>query len=102
MQVDFDSLKINEQTEGRLLTADQPDWQRGAEVERLRGSETQGVPLIIDNAYGTPFPNIIYQGVQPVWDEDMIVCMSLSKLGLPGLRAGIVISERRPSGSYPR
>ncbi len=52
------------------------------------------VPLIIDNAYGTPFPNIIYEAVQPVWNSNTIVCMSLSKLGLPGLRTGIVIADK--------
>ena len=96
-QVDFDSLKINEQTGAVCFS--RPTNPTGnvvtdEEVERLReGAKRQGVPLIIDNAYGTPFPNIIYEDVQPVWDEDMIVCMSLSKLGLPGLRTGIVIAR---------
>ena len=64
------------------------------EVDRLRElAKSQGVPLIIDNAYGTPFPNIIYEDVRPVWDENTIVCMSLSKLGLPSLRTGIVIAQ---------
>ena len=96
-QVDFDSLKINEQTGAVCFS--RPTNPTGnvvtdEEVERLReGAKRQGVPLIIDNAYGTPFPNIIYEDVQPVWDEDVIVCMSLSKLGLPGLRTGIVIAR---------
>lgn len=53
----------------------------------------KGVPLIIDNAYGTPFPNIIYTEAQPLWNENTIVCMSLSKFGLPNLRTGIVIAR---------
>lgn len=54
----------------------------------------RGIPLIVDNAYGTPFPNIVYEDVRPVWDENTVVCMSLSKLGLPALRTGIVIANR--------
>lgn len=64
------------------------------EIETLRRmTAAAGVPLILDNAYGTPFPNIIYEDVRPVWDPNIIVCMSLSKLGLPALRTGIVIAD---------
>jgi valine--pyruvate aminotransferase len=48
---------------------------------------------MIDNAYGTPFPNIIFTEVNPFWNDNCIVCMSLSKLGLPGARTGIVIAS---------
>ena len=51
------------------------------------------VPLMIDNAYGTPFPNIIFTEVNPFWNDNCIVCMSLSKLGLPGARTGIVVAN---------
>ncbi|MDA0824240.1 MAG: valine--pyruvate transaminase [Proteobacteria bacterium] len=50
------------------------------------------VPLIIDNAYGLPFPNIVFSEVSPVFDKHTILCMSLSKLGLPGLRTGIIVA----------
>ena len=96
-QVDFDSLQINEETGAVCFS--RPTNPTGnvvtdEEVDRLRElAKSQDVPLIIDNAYGTPFPNIIYEDVRPVWDENTIVCMSLSKLGLPGLRTGIVIAR---------
>ena len=65
------------------------------EIATLRElTEKQGIPLIIDSAYGTPFPNIIYTEANPVWDESMIVCMSLSKFGLPAVRTGIVVANR--------
>ncbi|HNY27042.1 MAG TPA: valine--pyruvate transaminase [Candidatus Sumerlaeota bacterium] len=51
------------------------------------------VPLILDNAYGLPFPDIIFTEAQPVWNERTIICMSLSKLGLPSARTGIVIAS---------
>ena len=52
-----------------------------------------GIPLIIDNAYGAPFPNIIFTEATPVWNEDLILTLSLSKLGLPGTRTGIVVGR---------
>lgn len=51
------------------------------------------IPLIIDNAYGTPFPHMIFTEATPVWNEHTVVTMSLSKLGLPGVRTGIVIAH---------
>lgn len=50
------------------------------------------VPLIIDNAYGMPFPNIIYSDVKLNWDTNTILCFSLSKIGLPGVRTGIIVA----------
>jgi valine--pyruvate aminotransferase len=67
-----------------------------AEIERL--SELAGkndIPLIIDNAYGMPFPNIIFTEAEAAWNEHTIFCMSLSKLGLPALRTGIVIANEQ-------
>ncbi len=51
------------------------------------------IPLIIDNAYGHPFPGAIYIDAELTWNPNTILCMSLSKLGLPGLRTGIVIAN---------
>lgn len=53
----------------------------------------KGIPLIIDNAYGSPFPGVIFEDVTPVWDEHIVLTLSLSKLGLPGTRTGIVIAR---------
>ncbi len=51
------------------------------------------IPLIIDNAYGMPFPNIIYPEVTLNWDVNTILCLSLSKIGLPGVRTGIIVAN---------
>jgi valine--pyruvate aminotransferase len=51
------------------------------------------IPIIIDNAYGHPFPGSIYTDAKLTWNSNTILCMSLSKLGLPGLRTGIVIAN---------
>lgn len=51
------------------------------------------IPLIIDNAYGAPFPNIINVPAKLSWHENIILSMSFSKLGLPGARTGIVVAN---------
>jgi valine--pyruvate aminotransferase len=51
-------------------------------------------PLIIDCAYGDPFPAIVFVKARPYWNENVIHCMSLSKLGLPGVRTGIVVARK--------
>ena len=52
------------------------------------------IPLIVDNAYGFPFPGAIYVDANPNWHDNIILTMSLSKLGLPGARTGIVIANK--------
>ncbi len=51
------------------------------------------IPLIIDNAYGMPFPNIIHTKATLTWHDNIILCLSLSKIGLAGARTGIVIAH---------
>ena len=63
------------------------------EVRVLAGrARAAGVPLILDNAYGLPFPGAVFRDATPWFDDNCVVCMSLSKLGLPGVRTGIVIA----------
>ena len=65
------------------------------ELQQLDGLAKQyDIPLIIDNAYGHPFPGCIYTDATLTWNANIILCMSLSKLGLPGLRTGIVIANK--------
>ena len=95
--VDFDQVVVGEDI--GAICVSRPTNPTGnvltdEEIEKLRGlSRRHDVPLIIDNAYGTPFPEIIFTDATPVWDENIILCMSLSKLGLPGVRTGIVIAN---------
>jgi valine--pyruvate aminotransferase len=95
--VDFESLKIDDTV--AAICASRPTNPTGnvltdEEVRKLdQLARENNIPLIIDNAYGLPFPNIIFADVQPFWNENTILCMSLSKLGLPGIRCGIVIAN---------
>ena len=69
---------------GNVLTDD--------EVAHLAGlAANYGIPLIVDNAYGAPFPGVIFVEAKPFWSRNTILTLSLSKLGLPGTRTGIVI-----------
>ncbi|MDR1748196.1 MAG: valine--pyruvate transaminase [Spirochaetaceae bacterium] len=71
------------------------------------------IPLFVDNAYGLPFPDIIFPEAMarrgapdgtdmavsevratPYWDPSVVLAMSLSKIGLPSLRTGIIIADR--------
>lgn len=54
-------------------------------------AQQYGIPLVIDNAYGAPFPNVIFTDAQPFHAPHVILTMSLSKLGLPGTRTAIVV-----------
>jgi valine--pyruvate aminotransferase len=95
--VDFNSLNLGEDVgaicvsrptnpTGNVLTDDEIDH-----LQKL--AEARSVPLIIDGAYGAPFPSIIYSEIVPHWTPNTILVLSLSKLGLPGVRTGIVIAD---------
>lgn len=96
-QVDFEHLQVDDST--GLICVSRPTNPSGnvlTDEECLQLDQIarrHDVPLLIDSAYGTPFPNIIFSEVNPFWNDNCIVCMSLSKLGLPGARTGIVIAN---------
>ncbi|TKB09038.1 valine--pyruvate transaminase [Desulforhopalus sp. IMCC35007] len=54
----------------------------------------QNIPLVVDCAYGLPFPGMIYTKATPIWNENLIVSLSLSKLGLPAVRTGIIVASK--------
>ncbi len=95
--VDFEQLKVDDSV--AAICASRPTNPTGNvltddEVRKLdKLARENNIPLLIDNAYGLPFPNIIFEDVEPFWNENTILCMSLSKLGLPGVRCGIVIAS---------
>ncbi len=96
-RVDFDGFELREDT--GVVCVSRPTNPTGnvldaLEMERLVAlTRRAGVPLIVDNAYGVPFPGIVFNEALPVYADHVIYCMSLSKLGLPGLRTGIVVAD---------
>ena len=97
--VDFDAIELTDEIgaicvsrptnpTGNVLTED--------EVTKLSAlARDNDIPLILDNAYGIPFPGIIFTEAVPWWEPHIVLCMSLSKLGLPGARTGIVIAHEQ-------
>ena len=73
---------------GNVLTDD--------EIHALSAlAHKHSIPLIVDNAYGLPFPDIVFtDDAEPIWNEDIVLSMSLSKIGLPSIRTGIVIARK--------
>ncbi|MGD9418385.1 MAG: valine--pyruvate transaminase [Verrucomicrobiota bacterium JB025] len=94
-RVDFDKLEITPDV--AAILASRPTNPTGNvltdnEVAKLSAiAKDHGIPLILDNAYGAPFPGIIFTDATPFWEPHVILTYSLSKIGLPGTRTGIVI-----------
>lgn len=97
--VDFDHLNITDDI--GLICVSRPTNPTGnvitdEELIRLDAlAQQKDIPLLIDNAYGVPFPGIVFTDATPLWNPNIILCMSLSKLGLPGSRCGIVIADEK-------
>ncbi len=96
--IDFENLRIDDgigaicisrptNPTGNVVTDE--ELAKLADLAKL-----QNIPLIIDSAYGLPFPGMIYTEAKPIWNENLIVCLSLSKLGLPAVRTGIVVARK--------
>jgi len=102
--VDFSTLALSDKTAamcvsrpanptGNVLTDDEINH-----LDEL--AKEKNIPLIIDGAYGLPFPNIIFTEATPHWNQNTILTLSLSKMGLPGLRTGIVIANEEVIEKY--
>ncbi len=95
--VDFSRLTLTEQT--AALCVSRPTNPTGnvlTDDEVLHLDElarARDVPFIIDGAYGLPFPGIVFTEAQPHWNDNTILALSLSKLGLPGVRTGIIVAN---------
>lgn len=96
-RVDFEALKVTPDI--AAICVSRPTNPSGnvltdEEMAHLAGlARRHDIPLLVDNAYGRPFPDIIFTDARPVWDEHHILSFSLSKLGLPGVRTGIVVAR---------
>lgn len=96
--VDF--KKLNLTSDIAALSVSRPTNPTGnvitdEEIQHLDEiAQKANIPLIIDGAYGLPFPNILFTEAKPHWNDNTILVLSLSKLGLPGLRTGIVIANK--------
>ncbi len=96
-RIDFDALPLD--ADLAAICVSRPTNPTGnvltdAEMRHLAAlAKKRGLFFLVDGAYGAPFPNIIFSEVEPFWDEHIILTLSLSKLGLPGTRNGIIIAR---------
>jgi valine--pyruvate aminotransferase len=56
------------------------------------------VPVLIDSAYGPPFPALNFTEMTPIFGGNILHCLSLSKAGLPGERIGVAIGNPKLIG----
>jgi valine--pyruvate aminotransferase len=57
----------------------------------LEIAERNDVPLVVDHAYGEPFPGVVETRVAPVLHPHVINLFTVSKAGLPGERIAFAI-----------
>ena len=96
---DFSQLSITENTgcvlfsrpcnpTGNVLTEN--------EVKKIATlAAPYNLPVLIDSAYAPPFPALNFTEMTPVFGDNILHCMSLSKAGLPGERVGIAIGDEK-------
>lgn len=96
---DFSQLVIDENTgcvifsrpcnpTGNVISAD--------EVKKIANmAAVYDVPVFVDAAYASPYPAMNFVEMEPVFGENIVHCLSLSKAGLPGERIGIAIGDER-------
>ncbi|MEO6502532.1 MAG: aminotransferase class I/II-fold pyridoxal phosphate-dependent enzyme [Jatrophihabitantaceae bacterium] len=93
--VDQDALR--QQAEMGMMLVSNPANPTGAgidtaELEAIVSlAQERDVPLVLDHAYGQPFPAVAETPVGPVWHSHVINCFTFSKVGLPGERLGFAI-----------
>lgn len=96
---DFDQLEINQNT-GFVLFS-RPCNPTGnvlseEEVQRITAlAAPHNVPVLVDSAYAPPFPALNFTEMTPLFGDNIVHCISLSKAGLPGERIGIAIGDEK-------
>jgi valine--pyruvate aminotransferase len=66
--------------------------------ELIRIAERLDVPLVVDHAYGEPFPRITEAQAAPRWHPRVVNFFTASKAGLPGERIGFAVGDPRYIG----
>jgi valine--pyruvate aminotransferase len=96
-RIDFDQLRITPDIAALALSC--PTNPTGNvitqdEFTQLKNlAQHAGIPLILDCAYGHPFPNVVHTSFTPTWEPGLIFSISLSKIGLPGVRTAVMVAD---------
>ena len=94
---DFSQLEITEST-GCVIFS-RPCNPTGnvlsdGEVSKIAAlAASHNIPIFIDSAYAPPFPALNFAPMTPMFGNNLVHCLSLSKAGLPGERIGIAIGD---------
>ena len=94
---DFSQLQINQQTGCVIFSRPcNPTGNVISDQEVIKIANLAAnyhVPVLVDSAYAPPFPALNFTEMTPQFGDNIIHCMSLSKVGLPGERIGIAIGN---------
>lgn len=94
---DFDTLSLGDDTS--LMCVSRPTNPTGnvvtaMECDRLaKMAADAGIPIVFDCAYGEPFPGVTFTEATPPCGDNVVLSFSLSKMGLPGTRTGILVGD---------
>lgn len=94
---DFSQLELNADT--GLVIFSRPCNPTGnvlsdEEVQKIADlAAVHHIPVLVDSAYATPYPALNFAPMTPIFGENIVHCMSLSKAGLAGERIGIAIGD---------
>ncbi len=105
-RVNFDAMELGPEVAAACVS--RPTNPSGnvltdGEMEELDSRcRAAGIPLIVDGAYGLPFPGIVFEPATPLWNDNIVLALSLSKLGLPGVRTGILVAREEIIQAYTR
>jgi valine--pyruvate aminotransferase len=97
-RVDFDRLRVTPDIAGIAVSCPTNPTGNVLTPEEFSGlrdlARKHGIPFIVDNAYGHPFPDVIYTGAHPRWEPGMVFSISMSKVGLPGVRNAMIVADK--------
>lgn len=93
--MDYDALRLQPDIGLIILSSPCNPTGGGADANDVDAlisiAEEQDCVVLIDHAYGAPFPQVAEALAPPVWHKNVINCFSISKAGLPGERIGFAI-----------
>ncbi|MFJ2111360.1 MULTISPECIES: aminotransferase class I/II-fold pyridoxal phosphate-dependent enzyme [unclassified Streptomyces] len=92
-----DTEALARQSDMGMMLLSNPANPTGSSIEAaelkalIATAEDRDVPLVVDHAYGEPFPGVVRTRLAPVLHPHVINLFTLSKAGLPGERIAFAI-----------
>ncbi|MCF6436737.1 aminotransferase class I/II-fold pyridoxal phosphate-dependent enzyme [Pseudoalteromonas sp. MMG022] len=97
-KLDIENCHVNRREHGAMILSfpSNPTGKCLSEQEwqfLVKAAENEGIPLIIDCAYGNPFPGLCHQPIDFKMLPNLVYSFSFSKAGIPGSRIGIAVAD---------